>query len=96
MYMHRSLSQNTETEVTTQGKAIDLCKIIVQSLEQILLKINSNELDSFDNLITRIATMMNDLLQCNLVISKDSSPDVNHARIIELLYQLITWLFVCM
>lgn len=95
--MHRSLSENIETalvEVTAQRKAIDLCKMIIQSLEQILLKISSNELDSLDNLIAGIVTLMDDLVQCN--ISKDSSPDVNYERIIELLYQLIIWLFVCM
>ena len=75
-------------EVTAQAKAI--CKMIIQSLEQILLKINSNELDSLDSLITGIVTLMDDLN-----ISKDSSPDVNYERIIELLYQLIIWLFVC-
>ena len=94
--LHRLLSENTEAtlvEATAQGKAINLCKMIVQSLEQILLKINSNELDSLDNL-TGIVTLMDDLLQCN--ISEDSSPDVNYERIVELFYQLIVWQFVCM
>ena len=80
----------------TQAKMIHLYKRIIHSLEQILLEIDSNSDNSLDQLVTETITLLSDFLQCQLTVSKDNSQDViDYARIIELLYQVITWLFIC-
>ena len=89
----------TTGEEAVEEKAIDLYKKLIHSLEQILLKINSTseDLASLDQLIPGSITLLHNFMQCDRIIFKDGGHSiVECAGMIELLYQVITWLFVCM
>ena len=83
-----------------EEKAINLYKKIIHSLEQILLKINnsiSEDLASLGQLIPGSITLLRDFIQCDWIICKDGGQNaIDYAGMIELLYQIITWLFACM
>ena len=89
----------TTGEEAVEEKAIYLYKKLIHSLEQILLKINSNSehLASLDQLIPGSIRLLHNFMQCDWIIFKDGGHYViEYAGMIELLYQVITWLFVCM
>ena len=94
---------NQGTDITgevIEEKAINLYKKIIHSLEQILLQFNnsnSEDLVSLSQLIPGSVTLLRDFIQCDWIIYKDGGQNViDYARMIELLYQIITWLFACM
>lgn len=95
LYIHRSPG-NIEIAESAKEMTIELYKKLIHSLEQALLKMSLN-LDSFDQHIAEILSSLGDFLQCDLITYNDSGQDViNYPRVTELLYQVITWLFVCM
>lgn len=79
-------------------KTTNLYKKIIDALEQVLFQINSNDLTKLDEqLIEGIITMLNDFLQSDLIMFKKCDQNnTSYARITELLYQFITWLFIRM
>lgn len=83
----------------TEEKIINLYKQMIHSLEHILhqMNSNSNNLDTFGQLITGAVTLLDDFIKCDLLLPKDRGKDViDYGKIMELLHQIITWLFICM
>ena len=89
----------TTGEEAVKENVIDLYRKLIHSLEQILLKINSTseDLASLDQPIPGSIRLLHNFIQCDWIIFKDGGHSVvEYAGMIELLYQVITWLFVCM